>query len=215
MKKDSLKRQFFIAVFPPPAVTEKLRELCEKNRAAAGGESWDWKHQPNFHISLAFPGPLTEAELEKLIEVLNNVDHKTFDLSFDGLGYFLKGPSGKGRKQKTDNHVLWARPDKAADNELRSLHHKIVSRMGPASFKFGNRGITPHMTLARPAYSSAIDLVEVFARANGGIKTPPWRCDRFVLCESPGPEHGPGYDGEKREPGKGRYKTVAEFRLKP
>ncbi len=203
MEKGELKRQFFIAVFPPEWATEKIRKLTK-----AGPDSWEWKRPEDYHISLAFPGHLTERQFKKLVKVLEQIEHKAFNASFAGLSFYLKDPEGRN----TSNHVIWARPDNHADNELRDLHTKIVKLLKASEFRTGNHAISPHLTVARPP-PQAGDLTKEFAKAHGTIKAPSWRCDRFYICETltrSHPEHPANNNGKGT-----RFKKVAEIRLAP
>lgn len=203
MDKGDLKRQFFIAVFPPEWATEKIKKLTKN-----GPQKWEWKRPEDYHISLAFPGNLTDKELRQLVKAIEKIDHKAFNLSFDGLSFYLKDPEGR----KTTNHVIWARPDNGGDNELRDLHSKLVEAMKEANFRYGGKGISPHLTVARPP-PEAGELTKEFAKAHGKMETPSWRCDRFYICETlqrDHPEHPANNNGTGT-----RYKKVAEIRLSP
>ena len=203
--KGDLKRRFFVAVMPPPGTTVAITDLRGK-----GPAEWDWKGQEDFHISLAFPGMLGEGQLSRLLTALANVRHEPFDAQFTGLAYFLRDPHARSR---TAQNVLWARPDHAADNQLRSLHYKISRALADNQLDYGIKDITPHLTVAKvPANDNS--LIESFAAAhNGHAVTPSWRCDRFGVYETldrADPRH-PANNG-----GRGtRYVRVAEFILKP
>lgn len=173
MGRGELKRQFFIAVFPPDWMTGAIDNLRYK-----GPPEWEWKHKSDFHISLAFPGMLNAAELKKLTRALREFEFRPFDLSFENMGVFAREPEDGHSKR----HVLWARPDVDADNALRALHNKLAHFLAQRGFRYGLRQITPHLTVAKA--EGAADLMEQFAAAHAGLKTPSWRCDRIELRET-------------------------------
>lgn len=205
LRRGDLKRRFFIAVMPPPATTAAITQLRGQGPAA-----WDWKGHDDFHISLAFPGLLNEAQLTRLLTALATVQHDAFDAQFTGLAYFLRDPHARGR---VGVNVLWARPDHTADNQLRSLHYKIAKALADNHLDYGIKDITPHLTVAKvPANDNS--LIQAFAAAHDGLGvTGVWRCDRFGVYETlerTDPRH-PANNG-----GRGtRYVRVAEFMLRP
>lgn len=192
MGRGELKRQFFIAVFPPDRITGGIDRLRRK-----GPPEWDWKHGSDFHISLAFPGRLGESEFKKLQQALREFEFPPFVLSFKGMGVFAREPEDSHSRK----HVLWARPEAEADNALRALHKKLSHFLSKRGFPYGLREITPHLTVAKA--EGPPDLMEQFAAAHAGLKTPSWRCDRIELRETAPQGNGQG----------GRFAKVAEFRL--
>lgn len=205
LKKGDLKRRFFVAVMPPAPTTTPMTTLRGK-----GPAGWDWKGQEDYHISLAFPGMLNDAQLIRLLAALASVQHDSFDAQFTGLAYFLRDPHARSR---TAQNVLWARPDHTTDNQLRSLHFKIARVLAENHLDYGIKDITPHLTLAKvPANDN--HLIESFAAAHDGHGvTPLWRCDRFGVYETldrSDPRHPANNAGRGT-----RYVRVAEFTLKP
>ena len=202
-RKGDLKRRFFIAVMPPENHTGPIDALRDR-----GPAHWDWKGRPDYHISLAFPGLLDDAQVEKLVGVLRDVRHDSFDLSFTGLATFIKDRAIRSRREL---NVLWAQPETTADAQLRALQRKIAQHMARNGFHYGARNITPHLTVAKvPANDN--DLVSTFAAAHDGLRTPSWRCDHFALYETlekSDPRHPVNNDGRGT-----RYIKVAAFTLK-
>lgn len=200
-----LKHRFFIAVMPPAEMTASIAGLQTQ-----GPDLWDWKSPEDYHVSLALPGVLGEAQAQRLIAALQTVRHAPFELQFSGLAFFLKDPHARSRVAQ---NVLWARPDHAADKQMRSLHNKIVRALADNNFSYGIYDITPHLTVAKvPANDNS--LIEAFAHAHdtAGV-TEVWRCDRFGLYETlerSDPRH-PSQNGGRGS----RYRRVAEFTLQP
>jgi 2'-5' RNA ligase len=199
----ALKRRFFIAVMPPETVTAPLDDLRQQ-----GPAHWDWKNHKDFHISLAFPGALNQAQLQKLINVLSTVEHKAFPLNFSGLDCFMRDPFNR---KKGTLHVLWARPETSADAHLRSLHAAIITHLKAHKFAVGRRDIIPHLTVAKvPANDNS--LVSHFAAAHAHKSTASFHCDRFGIYETlekNDPRHPDHNNGQGS-----RYLKVAEFILK-
>lgn len=205
VQRGDLKRRFFIAVMPPPAITGPIAGLQHK-----GPADWDWKLHGDYHISLALPGMLTDRQLTRMIAALQTVRHDPFEAHFSGLAYFLKDPHARSRAAQ---NVLWARPDHATDRHMRSLHHKIARALANDNFSYGINDITPHLTVAKvPANDNS--LIEAFAAAHDaqGV-TARWTCDRFGLYETldkSDPDH-PAQNGGRGS----RYRHVADFILRP
>ncbi len=204
MEKGTLKRQFFIALFPPAWISERIEAL-----RGQGPKDWDWKQAADYHVTLAFPGRLSDRALKRMKLVLQDIVHEAFDLSFEGLGHFL--PKTEGRKKRTPKHVLWARPDGQAESAIRILHNKIAGKLRKSGFKYGLQGITPHLTVAKIPEGD-LDLMTAFTKAHGSLEAPSWHCDRFALCEAlPGShdDHPANNNGEGSH-----YRKIVEFSLK-
>ena len=202
MKKGSLRRKFFVAVFPPRDVAEKAEKVMLK-----GPRHWSWNKKHNLHISLAFPGYLTESDLEKLRGVLSRVTHKAFNVSLKGMGFFL---DNKNKVRKEQEHVLWIKPDFRAENELKILHHEIVSLMKNAGFNYGRDDFSPHITVAK-IEKEEIDLMKNFASACGDVRARTWKCSSFAIYESltrKDPDHPVNNNGKGS-----KYKKITEFHL--
>lgn len=202
MKKGELRRKFFIAVFPPRDVVEKVEKVMLK-----GPRQWSWNKKDNLHISLAFPGYLLNDDLDRLKGALGKVTHRAFDISLRGLGFFL---DNKNKVKKQQEHVLWMRPDFRSDNELKTLHREIIGLMKDAGFNYGRDDFSPHMTLAK-IERNEIDLMKDFASSASDAKTRSWRCGSIALYES-------FSKNDDKHPvnnnGKGsKYKKIAEFKL--
>ena len=202
MKKGELRRKFFIAVFPPRDVAEKAEKIMLR-----GPRHWSWNKKENLHLSLAFPGFLFEDDVERLQTALGKVGHRAFDISLKGIGIFL---DNKNKVKKQQEHVLWAKPDYRAENELKILHRKIITQMKAAGFKYGRDDFAPHMTLAK-VEKDGIDLMKDFAAACGDEKMRRWKCGSFALYESIAKKDSthPANNNNKGS----KYKKVAEFKL--
>jgi 2'-5' RNA ligase len=203
MEKGALKREFFIAVFLPEEVARQVEKQLRKDGEIKG---WEWKRPTEYHISIAFPGRLSEQDVEHVIKALQKVDMKSFDMSLSGLSYFLR----RQNRQDNNRHVLWLRPDNNADNALRELNFRVTETLQNSGFLPGSsREITPHVTLAKPPTTDT-NLMQDFARAAAGFQTDNWRCAKFVLCETLGRDHP---DHPANNPSGSRYKVLAEFNL--
>lgn len=202
MNKGELRRKFFIAVFPPRNVVEKVGKIMLK-----GPEHWSWNKKDNLHISLAFPGHLLSDDLDRLKGALEKIEHKAFDISLQGVGFFL---DNKNKVKKQQEHVLWMRPDLPSDIEIRTLHREIIGLMKDAGFSYGRDDFSPHMTLAK-VERNEIDLMKEFSSSCSDVKTRSWRCGSIALYESLNrndDKHPANNEGKGS-----KYKKIAEFKL--
>lgn len=202
MSKGELKRRFFIAVYPPEHIAKALHEATKDI-----DEDWDRKIPEDYHISLAFPGHLTMAQVERLEESLAELEHAPFKISLTGVSFHWRDPFDKNAR----NHVLWARADNDGDNELSDLHSKLVTLLQQKNFRHGLRDISPHITIARPP-PEAGDLMKEFAKAHAHIEGESWVCDRIYICETlekSDPRHPANNNGDGS-----KFVKVAEIKLK-
>jgi len=202
MKKGKLQRRFFVAIFPPPAVVKQMERMAIK-----GPDHWRWNRTPDLHLSLAFPGGLSEKDIKRLKQTLGKVVHKAFNIAFEGIGFFL---DNRNRVKKISEHVLWAKPDFRADNELKTLQREIMTALKDAGFSHGRDDYAPHMTLAKVEQTD-VTLMKDFADVNGNIKSKGWLCSSFALYESL-KKSSPNHPANNDDVGS-KYKKIAEFKL--
>ncbi len=202
MEQGELRRRFFIAVFPPKSVVKKLAQL-----RSDGPRGWEWKWPKDYHISLAFPGPLDERRLAQLKALLETVKRPSFDIGLEKTSHFI-GDTKKDRRRNP--HVLHAQPTAEAAKELKNLRADIAGRLRAAGFKSGKNDYAPHLTLAR-VNDKDIDLMKQFSTAHNGLNTRPWRCDRFAIYESLD-RNDPTHPANTNSPDS-KFRKIAEFRL--
>ncbi|MBT0586161.1 RNA 2',3'-cyclic phosphodiesterase [Alteromonas oceanisediminis] len=91
---------------------------------------------PNFHITLAFLGQVTEPQLDRLQTALGEIDCAPFALTIDHFGYWQKPP------------VAWLGCSEKPP-QLSSLQLRCVAASRRAGLQLSEREYVPHITLAR------------------------------------------------------------------
>jgi|GEM_PF-1357577 len=206
MKKGDVKRHFFIAVCPPDHVCQDLNNKL--NNARPSDPDWEWKQPENYHISLAFPGPLDDKNLQELKRILSRVNMPSFDMKLEGMGVFMRSQNSK----QNNTHVVWARPDNKCDNALRRLHYKIANLISKSGFKYGKRDVTPHITIVKTPVLQG-QKTHDYLNANHDVSSDEWHCDSFGLYET---IRGSDPDHPRNNNGQGsKYRKVESFQLTP
>ena len=139
----------------------------------------------NLHVTLAFLGEQSEADLEQLHQEL-------LTLSFDPLLLKIQGLEARGGKQPG---LLWARI--APDATLTALHKAIRGKLRLCGLELPRERFRPHITLARfPRPQRRGDGEEIlsFLRAEGGYASRAFPCDRFALFRSELGADGASYE---------------------
>jgi 2'-5' RNA ligase len=93
----------------------------------------------NIHITLRFLGEISEALIEKVKNEISNIDFKSFDVEFKGLGAF---PSFNRI------NVIWV-GIKKGEKELKELFNQLENRLRKIGFSPDPKGFSPHITIAR------------------------------------------------------------------
>lgn len=128
-----------------------------------------WQSDNQLHLTLRFIGEVDGAAARDVETALETVSFAPFDVYGEGVGLF--GKPGKAR-------AVWAgvkpRPPLAA------LHKKIDHALSVgAGLPPERRQFEPHITLAR--FTGRHGALDSFLQAAGGLRTQPWRVDRFTL----------------------------------
>lgn len=204
VRPGALRRRFFIAAMVPESLTRPLAALENAGKGKAG---WDWKRPADYHISLAFPGALTGAQVARVVTLMQRVNQPAFNVRFEGLSSFIReGEIKPGRLS-----VLWARPDPAANAAFLRLHADIARLLVDHRFAFGRPDVVPHLTLAKVPMAENRVLRD-FQAAHNGVTSAAWRCDRFGLYETI-ERHDVRHPANNNGQGS-RYHCVAEFKLR-
>lgn len=90
----------------------------------------------NFHVTLAFLGQVTQAQLEPLSTGASKLDVKSFSLRFEHIGYFSKPKA------------LWLGCD-AIPEPLQELQRALSKIASAQQLNVEKRNYTPHITLFR------------------------------------------------------------------
>ena len=156
------RRRVFFALWPRETIR---RELLRATRAAvrrSGGRSTP---PGNLHITLAFLGPLTEADLATVVQA-PPIPSLEFTIEFDKLGYWPR------------SRVLWLGANQVPA-ELAQLERGLWDALVAVGFQRERRPYSPHVTLARKARS--VEMV---------VNPVVWTVSELALVESrPGARH--------------------------
>jgi 2'-5' RNA ligase len=175
-----MTKRLFIALEMPPSCCDRLVRLSTPMRGVR------WLDAAHLHLTLAFPGHVTEAEEERVKEKLADVRVPPFFLPVQGVGVF-----GGARPS-----VLWAGVG-AAHPHLFALHKRVHDALCAANLDLPLRPFHPHITLARVTEVSAQTL-RPFLKKHEHEDFCLVEVTSFVLVSSrPGPE-GSLYTVERR-----------------
>lgn len=130
-------RRLFLALWPEPALAERLHQLAGEAHRDCGGRIMRWE---TLHLTLAFIGAVGEGRLPELLATLGRIRAPRFRMQLDVLGHWAH------------NHILWAGCTHAppALPQLAADIRREVAAIGlPAS----GPAFVPHMTLLRKAHA--------------------------------------------------------------
>lgn len=163
-----VKKRLFFALWPD--ASERTAISAGASRAIAGAGS---RAVPavNYHITLAFLGPVSASSVAGIVEVVSSVRFLPFRLELDHTGYWPK------------SRVAWLAPS-TCPLQLSDLVDNLWNKLAALGFEAEARAYRPHVTLAR--------------RVSGGFgkrlpKTIIWQANSFALAESCPGSSGPVY----------------------
>lgn len=169
--------RLFLALWPPPAVAERLSDIAQLMTRQLGGRPM---RVETVHLTLAFLGEVPDERLPELIAVARGVASPSFDLNIDTLGYWRR------------NSVLWAGPAAPAAklevlNQLAEGLQRSLVENGFAVSGWG-QPFVPHITLARKIAESNLPSVLP------PIEAIRWSCNSFSLVRSQLAPTGSSYE---------------------
>lgn len=131
--------RLFAAVVPPIDIIEELDAFVTPRREAGG--PWRWMPPSAWHLTTAFMGDTSEADLEPLLENLGGAASRTsaFDVRLGGAGAFPNPYAAK---------VLWLGVASGAD-ELAVLSRRSRTAAERAGVRTDGATFVPHLTLGR------------------------------------------------------------------
>ncbi|MHA1311337.1 MAG: RNA 2',3'-cyclic phosphodiesterase [Candidatus Helarchaeota archaeon] len=91
----------------------------------------------NIHITLKFLGNISTQDSEKIINLLNNVKFRPFDLNLAGIGCFPNPYRAR---------IIWVGTKAGAEN-VKNIHDQIDSQLKP--FHFKKEKFQTHITISR------------------------------------------------------------------
>lgn len=179
--------RLFVAIPLPADVRRQLHGL------SGGLEGAHWISPENMHLTLRFIGAVDEVQGGDIDDALKGIHGPAFEVSLSGIETF-------GRPHMA--HTIWAAVPGAP--ALTHLQGKIERAMVKTGLEPERRKYTPHVTLARIKKSPQGKLVDWLA-GHGGLKTPSFAVDEFVLFRSHLGHQGAYYEtlatyGLTREP---------------
>lgn len=153
------KHRVFFALWPDAETASHLAALGENLVGDCGGRVMS---AANLHMTLAFIGVVTPAQIERLVALAAGVHCEAFDLRLDRLGFWPQGG------------ILWAGCRQVPPRQHR-LFAELAASVRAAGFALDARTPVPHVTLARRARCASLPR----------LGTPVgWRADEFALVES-------------------------------
>jgi len=139
----------------------------------------------NLHYNIKFFGYKTEAEIPKLINVIEETieTEKQFKIEISGLGTFPTSDSIR---------VVWVGL-KHGEKELISLANKFENAFSLIGVEKENRPFQPHLTLCRARLSGNIDALKKEINAEKDIIIGSMVVNELVLYQSVLSRNGPTY----------------------
>lgn len=197
----------FLALLPPPELTEHLEEFVAPRRDADPGLRWAGDEQ--FHLTLAFLPDLAEVDVDPLMDRLRalGTERDPIDLRLRGGGAF---PDAAGAKvlwigaQELDGSDAadapvevserYERDEPGATPRLDRLARNARNAAAVSGTVVDGTRFTPHVTLAR--YGRATDATR-WLRVLDAYAGPRWHADEVALVQSrlgQGRHGRPAYD---------------------
>ena len=125
----------------------------------------------NLHLTLAFIGTVTPAQLESLLSLANDLQAEPFDLTLGQLGWWQR------------NGIVWA-GSRVVPPRQRRLLDEMTRALIAGGFAVDARPYFPHITLLRNGRCEGLPELE---------KPISWRVDDITLVESPLQAAGSNY----------------------
>ena len=134
--------RIFVALEIPAAVRSRIAAFIEGIREFAPQARWA---QPgSLHVTLKFVGEKQPAEVEEIKRSLAEVKSESFEITFQGCGFF---PTAKTAR------VFWVGIKESTP--LAALANSVDEACGRAGVMREEREFNPHLTLARAGRSGA------------------------------------------------------------
>ena len=129
----------FAAIFPPPEVRQRIWDLSEGLKKAAGGVKW--VERDNIHMTLRFFGDLTDSQLESVGACMRETARgdSPFAVRLAGLGAF---PSLSRAR------VIWVGMQEGRER-LTRLADELERRFVEAGLGNTDKPFSPHLTIGR------------------------------------------------------------------
>ena len=158
--------RLFVAVDLPDTIKKQLEALRH------GIPDAKWVPEGNAHLTLAFLGEISDADLGDIGLALGRISHTSFDLKIRSVDVF-----GNARRPR----VLWAGIQ--SNSDLEALQQKVCNALGQAGFSLEERRFRPHITLAR-IHMSPYERVRSFLTDHSLFCLPEFEISSFTLFSS-------------------------------
>jgi 2'-5' RNA ligase len=154
-------QRVFVALWPTPAVRERLRDVT--SRLAADALTARIISASNLHLTLAFIGSLGENRTEALAERLTTWSTTEFDWVIDHVGYFARA------------RVVWAGGPQTP--KLFALAASVRELLEELAVSYDRKPFAPHVTLLRDVAHWPANVVPIKPEVT-------WPCKRPTVIRS-------------------------------
>jgi 2'-5' RNA ligase len=166
----------FIAV----EISDEVKERIEKIKNEIEGEGIRPVEKENMHITLHFLGEIDERKKNEVIEAMDKINVKKFELNCQGAGVF---PSMNYMR------VIWVGVEAG---ELRELHKQLGDELKKIGFRVEE--YSPHLTIARVKFIKDKEKLASFIKNYNELEFGKCLIDRVILKNSTLTLNGPIYE---------------------
>lgn len=152
-------RRVFFAIWPDAGVAGALAAAAQAAARRCGGRRM---RPETLHVTLAFIGPVSEAQVAELRAIGATVQAPRFELALDQSGWWRH------------NHIVWAGAS-ALPPALELLVRELNDTLRAAGYRLDHRPFAAHVTLLRKAQCS---------QDPPRMSSLPWPVSEFALVES-------------------------------
>jgi 2'-5' RNA ligase len=152
-------RRVFFALWPDAALAQALAGHAAQAARCCGGRR---TRQENLHVTLAFIGGVTGAQVAELVVLAQALRGERFEITLDRLGWWKH------------NRIVWAGAEVVAP-ALAQLAQALAAACRAAGYRIDTRPFAAHVTLLRDARCT---------QALPAIAPLAWRPLEFLLMES-------------------------------
>jgi len=154
---ESRSQRLFVALWPNRQVAAELADVAEPYLGHGRPVGQD-----RLHVTLAFLGALSDAQMHRVLGALTKVDQRACSLVLDQVGSFRRGG------------ILWLG---SSDRQpaLQDLAASVRAVLGACGLTIERRPFRPHVTIARKCWRPLYQ---------GPVTPVVWPIDQFSLIES-------------------------------
>lgn len=128
--------RLFIAINFEEIIKQRLLDL--QKTIASQSISGRWIRYDNLHLTLCFIGEVNSSYKDKIIEILNGIKHKAFDIEISHIGEF---------RNRNNGDIVWIG---IKENPLlQALGQELTKALNNIGLSIDNRPYLPHITLGR------------------------------------------------------------------